>query len=409
LIMDVLRFITAGSVDDGKSTLIGRLLYDTGNIKDDILASVSGKGTDSELNLAYITDGLRAERQQGITIDVAYKYFSTKNRKYIISDAPGHFQYIKNLVTGASGVDAMIILIDARNGITEQTRRHSLVASFLGIRHIAIAINKMDALDYDERVFNAIKNEYRQIAEKLSLHSLTFIPISALCGDNISTHSKNMPWYNGTTLLRFLEHCPAHTVNTAGALRFSVQYVKKNGYDDVMYMGKVLSGTIKTGDMVTIQPQQYHATVKEIVHGYDVVTDAHAGQNVCIYLDKDTSVERGSIICDTKEQPIIDNTFEATICWLDAYADMTAGKEYLLKINSLEAPCRIAEVLYNINNTTFDKSASEGTIAVNQFAKVRIECAQLIAFDHFAHIMQTGRGILIDPETNNTSGAFVIA
>lgn len=406
--MDVLRFITAGSIDDGKSTMIGRLLYDTNNIKDDILTSVTGKDEDATPNLAYITDGLRAERQQGITIDVAYKYFATKNRKYIITDAPGHFQYIKNLVTGASGVDAMIILIDARNGITEQTRRHSLVASFLGIKQIVIAINKMDAVDYDERVFIAIRNEYTDIAKKLSLPAITFIPVSALEGDNISAQSKNMSWYTNATLLRFLEHCPAHVIKNTDVLRFSIQYIGTTTADETLYMGRVLTGSVATGDTVMVAPRQQPTTVQKIMHGYDEVSHADAGQNVCLYFDKDAAPERGAIIANMQHLPTTANEFEATVCWLDAYSDMKAGYQYLLKINSTELSCRIKEIQYRIDNTTYEKQDASGAITVNQFARVKIVCAKAIAFDHFAAIAQTGRGILIDPATNNTAGAFTI-
>jgi sulfate adenylyltransferase subunit 1 len=407
--MDILRFITAGSVDDGKSTLIGRILYDTNNIKTDVLRSVSVDNS-SAMNLAHITDGLRSEREQGITIDVAYKYFTTANRKYIITDAPGHFQYTKNLVTGASGVDAMIILIDARNGITEQTRRHSLVASFLRIDKVVIAINKMDAVGYEERQFAKIKDAYLQIAEKLQLKNVTFIPISALLGDNVSFPSEKMPWYAGQTMIQYLEHCePVRPRTDMG--RFSVQCVINNGGKIIPkgYAGKMLSGRFQVGDTVSLYSSAVnHAVISKIMHGYSEIQEATAGENISIYFEELNDLERGCIVSDLSFPPIYADEFDATICWLNTEHPMPTGHQYILRISSSETICTIEEVLSKTEVTSFEKYTDELPLAVNQFANVRIRTKDKIAYDTYASLRENGRGVIIDPDTNYTSGAFII-
>ncbi len=394
--MDILRFITAGNVDDGKSTLIGRLLYDTGNIKSDVLQSVGG---DDEVNLAFITDGLRAERAQGITIDVAYKYFTTAKRKYIITDAPGHFQYTKNLVTGASAVDAIIILIDAINGITEQTRRHSLVASFLRIPHVVVAVNKMDAMGYNEVVYEQIKNDFNSIAEKLHLKNITFIPISALKGDNVLEQSVKMDWYKGITLMQCLEGCePVRAKNDAA--RFSVQYVQ----DDGVCMGKMLSGSIKVGDTVCVKPEQELAVVQKIIHGYDEVTESKAGENVSIYLAG--KAKRGSMVSHFYDAPTLAEQLDATLCWLDGENVLHTDKEYVLRINAMETVCRIT-VLHKIDIHTYEEYESDVPVGINEFARVRVTTNDMVAYDAFDTLPENGRGIIIDAETGSTVGAFV--
>lgn len=402
--MDILRFTTAGNVDDGKSTLIGRLLYDTNNIKDDVLESVSiESGNITNVNLAHITDGLRAERQQGITIDVAYKYFTTPKRKYIITDAPGHFQYTRNLVTGASGVDAMIILIDAQNGITEQTKRHSLVASFLKIKQVVVAINKMDAMEYDERIFNSIINQYHKIADKLQLHNLTFIPISALHGDNVSFPSEKMRWYKGETLMQYLESCmPVMPRNDI--TRFSIQYVIDRGY-----VGKLLSGKICTGDTVTIWSKMQQRTIRQIIRGYDKCADAIAGENICVYFkEDDIIVTRGILISHPHNEPKFGNSFDATICWLDSEKPLEVGRRYFLRINSMETICTITEVISKTNIISFEKDICDPLVKENEFARVKIKTQDDIAYDLFSTLPENGRGIIIDTITNYTSGAFVV-
>ena len=410
--MDILRFITAGSVDDGKSTLIGRILYDTKNIKTDVLRSVSVDDDSTDMNLAHITDGLRSEREQGITIDIAYKYFTTANRKYIITDAPGHFQYTKNLVTGASGVDAMIILIDVRNGITEQTRRHSLVASFLNIRQVVVAINKMDAVGYKEDTFSDIKGEYLTIAEKLQIPNLTFIPISALHGDNVSFASQNMLWYKGITMIQYLENCEPDHPNTDLA-RFSVQCVIRNDRTSILqngYAGKMLSGSFKIGDTVSL----YHntdikqAVISKMNRGYSEVQKVIAGEHICIFFDRVYYLERGSMISDLSYAPTYSDEFDATICWLNNERPMQVGHEYLLRISSTEIVCTIKEVLSKTDVTSFEKYHDMLPVEVNQFANIRIRTKNKITYDAYNDLRESGRGIIIDPETNYTSGAFII-
>jgi len=401
--MDILRFITAGSIDDGKSTLIGRLLYDTQNIKADILDSISGKGDGgADMNLAFITDGLRAERQEGITIDVAYKYFTTPRRKYIITDAPGHFQYTKNLVTGASGVDVMIILIDAVNGILGQTRRHSLAASFLRIPHIVIAINKMDLVNYDEQVYNNIKNEYGQIARQLALRNVTFIPISALKGDNVTFHSENMPWYAQQTLEQYLENCDP-VVPQATSLRLPIQYSRNNNH-----YGKLISGGIKKGDTITINPGGKKAIVEKIIHNYSEVAEATAGQDICITLGEPAAIKRGDLLSHIADAPQCTNELEAALCWLDETMPLELNKEYILSINAAETSCSITRIISVTDNDTFVQHIGRQQVAVNEFATIKIKTAHPVAFDKFTAIPATGRGILIDKETNNTSGALTI-
>jgi sulfate adenylyltransferase subunit 1 len=383
--MDILRFTTAGSVDDGKSTLIGRLLHDTHNIKTDILQSLS---KDANINLAHITDGLRAERQRNITIDVAYKYFSTKCRKYIITDAPGHFQYTRNLVTGASNVDVMIILIDAQNGITDQTYKHTQVASFLNIPSVVVAINKMDLLNYNEKGFTAIKNEYLNLAEKLKIQNISFIPISALHGDNVSAHSEIMPWYQGPTLLQYLESYNVATESTTNHTRVSVQYVVGNAC-----YGKLISGRLKIGETVNIYPENKIAVIKRMLCSYNEVNEIENEQNLCLFFNDDFVPKRGDILTKNAEKIICDNKLNARICWLDAAEPLSANKEYLLRIHTAETNCRIS---------------CNKSVNVNDFADVIIETKYQIAYDAFSLIPATGRGIIIDPETNYTSGAFVI-
>jgi sulfate adenylyltransferase subunit 1 len=401
--MDILRFITAGNVDDGKSTLIGRLLYDTENIKTDVLESVSAEN----VNLAHITDGLRAERQQGITIDVAYKYFTTKNRKYIVTDAPGHFQYTKNLVTGASGVDVMIILIDAQNGITEQTKRHSLVASFLKIKQIVVAINKIDAMEYGEEVFSAIKNEYSGIVQKLQLGDVTFIPISALLGDNVSFASKNMDWYGGVTLMQYLESTVPR-VEQHEITRVSVQCAVHSESFGKGHAGKVLSGKLRTGDVIAVYPAGLKSVIRMILHGYVEMQEATAGQNIMVYLENNIEVNRGDIIAYADDAPLCAYQFEASICWLDSSEALQIDTDYFLRINGMETICKIINVISMIDINSFDKTNYESPIEANQFAEVVIETQEAMAFDKFSLMPENGRGIIINAQTNYTSGAFTI-
>ncbi len=399
--MDLLRFTTAGSVDDGKSTLIGRLLYDTGNIKTDILETLSAEGG---INLAHVTDGLRAERQQKITIDVAYKYFSTPHRKFIITDAPGHFEYTRNLVTGASNVDVMIILIDAQNGITAQTRRHSMVASFLQVNKVVVAINKMDLHNYSQEVFERIKEEYLQMADKLSIRHITFIPVSALNGDNVTALSEKTPWYIGPALLELLETYTPPTHQYAH-LRMTVQ-CRVDGTQPA-YAARILSGTIHTGDKVIIHPSGKEIAITNITHGYDTVGEAHAPANVCVYTEG-TELLRGNILSHPHDSPSGGQDIEADLCWMDAGQKLDNNKSYLLRINTATAACIVTSVLHKINIDTLENYNDEAPLEANQFARVTIRTEQPIAWDIFSSLPENARGILIDPDTNNTVAAFII-
>ncbi len=407
--MDILKFITAGSVDDGKSTLIGRLLYDTNNIKTDIITSLSGNiGNENSINLAHVTDGLRAEREQGITIDVAYKYFTTQNRKFIITDAPGHFQYTRNLVTGASGVDLMIILIDARHGITGQTRTHSMVAAFLKIGKIVVAINKMDMVGYDEAVYNKIKVDYNQITQKLNLTNCSFIPISALNGDNVCAPSYHMPWYNGTNILTLLENHPLSNNHTP-TFRFQVQNVLNKKYKEYRkgYAGKVISGSIQTNEKIRVN-NDCGATIGEILVGYNQTNIAMEGQNIKLYLKEDLDLNRGDIFHKSSSLSPLSNVFQASVCWLDNTYNMNIGDEYILRIGALETTCTIKNFLNKTDSQTLENYYDYSPVSVNQIASIVLHTNQLMLVDKFEEIPENGRGILINKITNYTSGAVVI-
>ncbi|MDE1193209.1 MAG: GTP-binding protein [Arachidicoccus sp.] len=335
--MDILRFITAGSVDDGKSTLIGRLLYDSKNILVDQLESIRKVGQlagDDEFDLARLTDGLRAEREQGITIDVAYKYFSTPKRKFIISDAPGHIQYTRNMITGASNTSLIIILIDARNGIVEQTKRHSIIASLLNIPHVVIAINKLDLVNYSQSVFEEIKSEYETIAERLSLKNVTYIPISALTGDNVVEPSENLNWYKGKTLLEFLETVEVNSAINLEEARFPIQYIIRPQTDELHdyrgYAGKIVAGIYHKGDEVTILPSGTNTKISKIEVGGKEIKSAFAPQSVVIHLEDDVEAGRGNLIVKRDNVPPLTQEFEALLCWMNN-APLQAGNKYTLQ------------------------------------------------------------------------------
>src|SRR6185369_6135243 len=338
--MDILRFITAGSVDDGKSTLIGRLLYDSKSILIDQLEAIekqSKNKEDGEIDLALLTDGLRAEREQGITIDVAYKYFSTPKRKFIIADAPGHIQYTRNMVTGASNSDLAIILVDARNGVVEQTRRHSIIASLLNIPHVVVAINKMDLVNNSQDVYNNIVIDYAAVATSLGLKDITYIPISAINGDNIVEKSPAFPWYEGESLLHILENVEvANDINYTDA-RFPVQYVIRPQtealHDYRGYAGKVISGIYKKGDKITVQPSGLESTISAIEIGGKQVEEAFAPQSVVLHLEDDIDISRGDVIVHTNNQPNVSNELEVLLCWM-GNKPLIPGNKYLLQINS---------------------------------------------------------------------------
>jgi len=403
--MDIFRFITAGNIDDGKSTLTGRLLHDTQSLNKDIISSVSNE---DEVNLAYIADGLRAERTQGITIDIAYKYIQTPTRKYIITDAPGHFQYTRNLVTGASNADAIIILIDARHGITEQTRRHSLVASFLKIKHIVVVVNKMDMLKYSQDIFRKIVKDYQETVQRpLVLPEVAYIPISALRGDNVMHASGNMPWYKGPTLMQLLDSMTGGRANE-NKFRMCIQYMNRSGSQQFCY-GKIISGHAGTGDVVAIQPGNRTARVeKAMVHANGETDFAQEGECVCIFLKNDIAIERGDILCDAYDQPNIGTTLSVTLCWLDK-TPLNMEREYVLQMNSFDTLCRVSAIntKADIEKMAFVRCANN-SLQENEIATLTIECYNDVVYDTYSSIAAMGRGILIDKETNYTCGAFVI-
>ncbi len=412
--MDILRFITAGSVDDGKSTLIGRLLYDSKSILIDQLAAIE-KQTKNKLNgeidLALLTDGLRAEREQGITIDVAYKYFSTAKRKFIIADAPGHIQYTRNMVTGASNAELAIILIDARNGVVEQTRRHSIISSLLNIPHVVVAINKMDLVNYSEDVYNNIVIDYEQVAKSLGLKDVKYIPISALNGDNIVEASDKFSWYEGEQLLTYLENVKLDSdVNLTDA-RFSVQYVIRPQapelHDYRGYAGKVISGIYKKGDAVTILPSGTQTVIKAIEIGGKEIDEAYALQSVVLHLENDVDVSRGDMIVPTNNQPQTEQEFEVLLCWMDN-KPLIPGNKYLLQANSNRVRSVVKDIEYKLDVNTLEKNYSPEEAVLNDIIKATIKTSSPVSFDSYKKLRQNGGAILIDETSCVTVGACMI-
>jgi sulfate adenylyltransferase subunit 1 len=412
--MDILRFITAGSVDDGKSTLIGRLLYDSKSILIDQLAAIEKQSKNKnagEIDLALLTDGLRAEREQGITIDVAYKYFSTPKRKFIIADAPGHIQYTRNMVTGASNSELAIILVDARNGVVEQTRRHSAITSLLNIPHVVVAINKMDLVDNSQDVYNNIVIDYQEVANSLGIKDVKYIPISALNGDNIVDKSENFPWYEGESLLHYLENIELDSdVNLTNA-RFSVQYVIRPQseylHDYRGYAGKVISGIYKKGDKVTVLPSGVESTIKAIEIGGKEIDKAYALQSVVIHLDDDVDVSRGDMIVPVDNQPKTSKEFEAMLCWMDN-KPLKPGNKYLLQINSRLVRSVVRHIQYKLDVNTLQKNEAPEKAMLNDIVKVTIKTASPVAFDSYKELRENGGAILIDETSCVTVGACMI-
>lgn len=412
--MDILRFITAGSVDDGKSTLIGRLLYDSKSILIDQLEAIekqSKNREDGEIDLALLTDGLRAEREQGITIDVAYKYFSTPKRKFIIADAPGHIQYTRNMVTGASNSELAIILVDARNGVAEQTRRHSIIASLLNIPHIVVAINKMDLVEYSQDVYNNIVIDYTEVAKSLGLKDVKYIPISALNGDNIVEKSEKFPWYEGESLLHHLENVEvSQDINHTDA-RFPVQYVIRPQVDELHdyrgYAGKIISGVYRKGDKVTIQPSGIETTLKAIEIGGKEVEEAYAPQSVVMHLQDDVDVSRGDMIALKDNQPIVDQEFEVLVCWM-GNKPLVPGNKYLFQINSRVVRSVVRDIEYKLDVNTLQKIDAPAKAELNDIIKATIKTASPIPMDSYKNLRENGGAILIDETSFVTVGACMI-
>lgn len=412
--MDLLRFITAGSVDDGKSTLIGRLLYDSKNILIDQLEQLEKQSKNKEagpIDLALLTDGLRAEREQGITIDVAYRYFSTPKRKFIIADAPGHVQYTRNMVTGASNANLIIVLIDARQGVIEQTRRHSIIASLLKIPHVVVAINKMDLVDYSEDVFNNIAIDYAAVAKQLGLENVTYIPISALQGDNIVDPSTKMNWYNGKRLLEFLEEVSVSTDVNLDTPRFQVQFVIRPQTEELHdyrgYAGKVISGIYKKGDTVTVLPAGISSTISKLEVGGKEVDEVFAPQSVTISLADDIDISRGDTIVVSNNLPKVANELEVLLCWMDE-KPLIPGNKYYLQQNSRLVRSVVKNVEYKLDVNTLQQQSIEGNIKLNEVVKATIKTAAPLVFDSYANLRAMGSAILIDETSHSTVAAVLI-
>lgn len=412
--MDILRFITAGSVDDGKSTLIGRLLYDSKSILVDQLEALEKQSKNKNadgIDLAILTDGLRAEREQGITIDVAYRYFSTPKRKFIIADAPGHVQYTRNMITGASNSQLIIILIDARQGVIEQTRRHSIIASLLKMKHVVVAVNKMDLVDYSEEVYNKIKEDYRKVAENLGLKNVAFFPISAFNGDNIVEKSEKMPWFEGEPLLSFLENVEVKNDVDYENARFQVQYVIRPQTDELHdyrgYAGQIISGTYKKGDRITILPENIETTISKVETGGTEVEEVFALQPAVLHIADDIDVSRGDFFVRTENQPQVENEFEALVCWLDK-RELNEGNKYFIQHKSRLLKTIIKEIEYKIDVNTLQRIPATDSVKLNEIVKVRLKTASPLVFDSFEKNSATGSAILVDETSNSTVGAVML-
>ncbi len=414
LSMDLLRFTTAGSVDDGKSTLIGRLLYDSKSIFEDQLDAVeraSKQLGDHTVNLALLTDGLRAEREQGITIDVAYRYFATPKRKFIIADTPGHIQYTRNMVTGASTANLAIILVDARHGVVEQTCRHAFIASLLQIKHLVVCINKMDLVDYNENVYNKIKEDFDNFSSKLEIQDIRYIPISALKGDNVVDKSTNMPWFDGSTLLYTLENVHISSDYNFVDCRFPVQRVirpQSAEYHDFRgYAGRIEGGVFKPGDEVLALPSGFTTTIKNIETMDGPIDEAFSPQNVVITLNDEIDISRGDMIVKPNNQPQVGQDIELMICWLNERKLIPNGK-YTIRHTTKEARCIIKDVRYKVDINTLHKIEDDLSIGLNEIGRIHIRTTSPFFFDSYKKNRGTGSVILIDENTNETVGAGMI-
>ncbi len=412
--MDLLRFTTAGSVDDGKSTLIGRLLYDSKSIFQDQMEAIetaSAKKGEEKVNLALLTDGLRAEREQGITIDVAYRYFATPKRKFIIADTPGHIQYTRNMVTGASTANLAIILVDARNGIVEQTRRHSFIASLLGIPHIIYCINKMDLVDYKEEAYQQIKKDLVAFSSKLTTKDVRFIPISALKGDNIVNRSEKMPWFEGSTLLHVLENIHIASDHNHIDCRFPVQNVirpQKDEFHDYRgYAGRIAGGIFKKGDEVVVLPSGFSSKIKSIDTFNGPIEKAYAPMSVTFTLEDEIDISRGDMIVRPNNQPNISQEIEIMVCWMSEKPLIPKGK-YALRHTSKEVRCMIKEIKYKVDINSLHRLEDDKEIKCNDIARISLRVTQPLFFDQYNTNRTTGSLILIDEGTNNTVGAGMI-
>lgn len=410
----LLRFTTAGSVDDGKSTLIGRLLYDSKSIFEDQLEAIESaslKQGDQGINLALLTDGLKSEREQGITIDVAYRYFSTPKRKFIIADTPGHIQYTRNMVTGASTANAALVLIDARKGVIEQTKRHAIIASLLQIPHLVVCINKMDLVNYEQEPFEQIKEEFSDFAAKLAIKDVEFIAMSALVGDNVVHKSENMPWYGGSTLMYFLENVHIASDYNLIDCRFPVQYVIRPYSDEFHdyrgYSGRVASGIFKKGDKVMALPSGFTTEITQINTADGELEEAYPPMSVTLLLKDDLDISRGDMIIRENNQPNQSQDIDLMLCWFNEKPLKIKGK-YTIKHTTKEARCIIKEIQYKLDINSLHRNLEDLSIGMNEIARVRIRTTFPLFFDAYKKNRQTGSVILIDEDTNETVGAGMI-
>ena len=414
--MDLLRFTTAGSVDDGKSTLIGRLFHDTKSIFEDQLEAIersSKQRGDEHVNLALLTDGLRAEREQGITIDVAYRYFATPKRKFIIADTPGHIQYTRNMVTGASTANLALILVDARNGVIEQTKRHTFIADLLGIKHVAVCINKMDLVDYDQAAYEKILNQFTDFASRLeNVTDLTFIPISALKGDNVVDRSDNMPWYKGTPLLYHLENVYVGSDFNHIDSRFPVQWVIRphsdKHHDFRGFGGRVAGGVFKKGDEVVVLPSGFTTKIKSILQSEKEVDEVFYPQSVTILLEDEIDVSRGDMLVKPNNQPNISQDLDARICWFSGTKKLSQGTKCLFRQTTKEAQAIVSSINYKVDVNTLRKNEEDLEFSMNDVGRVKLRVSQPIFYDTYRRNRNTGSFILVDPFTNETLAAGML-
>jgi bifunctional enzyme CysN/CysC len=413
--MDLLRFATAGSVDDGKSTLIGRLLYDTKSIFTDQLEAVertSRDRGDEYTNLALLTDGLRAEREQGITIDVAYRYFATPRRKFIIADTPGHIQYTRNMVTGASTADLAVVLVDARKGLLEQSRRHAFLVSLLGVPHIVVAINKMDLVDWEEDVYERLREEFTVFAAKLDVTDVTVIPISALNGDNVVSRSDASPWYEGPSLLHLLETVHVASDRNLIDARFPVQYVirpQSSAYPDYRgYAGTVAGGVLKPGDEVLVLPSGLTSRIAGIDSAHGPVDEACTPMSVTVRLEDDLDVSRGDMICRPHNAPTPTQDVEAIVCWMVDRPALRPGAKLTIKHTTRTARAVVRELRYRLDVNTLHRDESATELGLNEIGRIRLRTTQPLFLDEYRRNRTTGGFILVDETTNATAGAGMV-
>ncbi|MEV0212652.1 GTP-binding protein [Micromonospora sp. ALFpr18c] len=413
--MDLLRFATAGSVDDGKSTLIGRLLYDTKSLFTDQLAAVeavSAARGDEYTNLALLTDGLRAEREQGITIDVAYRYFATPRRKFIIADTPGHIQYTRNMVTGASTADLALILVDARKGLVEQSRRHAFLCSLLRVPHLVLCVNKMDLVDWSQEVYERIADEFTAFAAKLDVPDLTVVPISALRGDNIVARSENMPWYEGPSLLHHLERVHIASDRNLVDVRFPVQYVIRPQSTTVTdyrgYAGQVASGVLKPGDEVMVLPSGFTSRIAAVETADGPVAEAFPPMSVTVRLADEIDISRGDLICRPNNAPAVAQDIEAMVCWMDETAPLRVGGRYAIKHTTRSARAIVRGLHYRLDINSLHRDESADELRLNEIGRVRLRTTVPLLADEYRRNRTTGGFVIIDETTNRTVGAAMI-